>query len=51
MSQIDTDDRAARFPGWVLVLIMTVVIGGLGLAIYLSVRPDPTLPPLQVVPK
>jgi hypothetical protein len=44
-------DDVKRFPGWILVLVMTLVIGGFGLAIYLSVRPDPTLPPVQIVPK
>ena len=33
-----------RVPGWILVLGMALFIAGMGVAIYLSVRPDPTLP-------
>ena len=33
-----------RIPGWIVVLAMALFIAGMGVAIYLSVRPDPTLP-------
>ncbi len=38
------NDERKRFPGWILVLVMALFIGGMGVAIYLNVRPDPTLP-------
>jgi hypothetical protein len=33
-----------RIPGWILVLAMAAFIAGMGIAIYFSVRPDPSLP-------
>lgn len=36
-----------RIPGWVLVAIMAVIIGTVGLSLYLAVRPDPSLPVMK----
>ncbi len=38
------NDERRRFPGWILVLVMALFIGGMGVVIYLNVRLDPTLP-------
>jgi hypothetical protein len=33
-----------RFPGPFVLLVMALVIAAIGTAIYLGIRPDPTLP-------
>lgn len=40
-----------RLPGWLVVVLMALFIAGMGVAIYLNVRPDPTLPRATVEKK
>lgn len=43
----------ARVPGWLVVLGMALFIAAMGVAIYFSIRPDPTLPkaPIERIDK